>query len=290
MASTENELHPVHALADHFQSRPDQTVAQQSLAPEPVLVKDDHINIYEFEAHKKTKGAPPPPSYSNGVTENPTLPEAKVYGHQDVIIVGAGFSGISAIYRARRLGLKAKIFEAGLDFGGVWYWNRYPGARVDSEFPFYQLNVPESYKSFDFTQRFPDHHELRRYMAHLDKTLQLRKDVVFDAEVCSAEYDADQGIWAVRTTKGHRATAKYLILATGLLHKRYCPDLPGFSQYKGEVYHSSFWPEGVDCRKKKVAVIGAGATAVQIVQELAKVTVEEGSLTMFMRRESYVMY
>lgn len=90
---------------------------------------------------------------------------------QDVIIIGAGFSGISAMYRARKMGLKAKIFESGLDFGGVWYWNRYPGARVDSELPFYQLNIPEAYKSFEFTQRFPDYNELRRYMTHLGRAL-----------------------------------------------------------------------------------------------------------------------
>lgn len=204
----------------------------------------------------------------------------------DAIVVGAGFSGMSALHKLRQQGLKVKVFEAGTDFGGVWYWNRYPGARVDSETPFYQLNIPEVYKTWNFSQRFPDHKELRRYMAHIDTTLDLRKDVEFEARVIDASYNKEDGRWTVKTATGSVAIGKYLILATGLLHRRHYPDFPGLNEFKGEVHHSGFWPEDLSVKGKKVAVIGAGATSVQIVQELAK---EADHLSMFMRRPSYCL-
>ncbi|OQO11674.1 hypothetical protein B0A48_03401 [Cryoendolithus antarcticus] len=207
--------------------------------------------------------------------------------HQcDVLVVGAGFSGITAIHRFRKLGLKVKCFEAGGDFGGVWYWNRYPGARVDSEAPFYQLNIPEVYRDFTFTQRFPGHVELRRYMAHIDNVLELRKDVTFDAQVISAVFDEAKGLWTVKTATGHEATCKYLMLASGLLHRKYTPDLPGLDRYKGKLVHSASYPEDLDCTGKKVGLVGAGATAVQITQELGK---EAKELTVFLRRPSYCL-
>jgi cation diffusion facilitator CzcD-associated flavoprotein CzcO len=204
----------------------------------------------------------------------------------DVLIVGAGFSGISALHNACKLGLNAKVFESGTDFGGVWYWNRYPGARVDSEYPFYQLNIDKAYRSFDYEERFPGDNEIRKYFAHLDRTLDLRKDVQFEALVNDVRYDEKEAKWTVKTAAGHIATCKYLILATGLLHRRHYPDFPGLKNYKGVVHHSGFWPEDFNCKGKKVAVVGAGATSVQIIQELAKETANGGSLTMFMRRPS----
>ncbi|KAF2108347.1 hypothetical protein BDV96DRAFT_504619 [Lophiotrema nucula] len=204
----------------------------------------------------------------------------------DVIIIGAGFSGIANLHRLRSDGLKCHIYEVGSDFGGVWYWNRYPGARVDSEAPFYQLNIPEVYNTFSFSQRFPDHRELRKYMAHVDKTLDLRKDVDFNSKVNSATWDARKGQWNVTTENGLAGRAKYLVLASGLLHERFTPDFPGVKDYKGVIHHSRAWPEDTSVKGKKVAVIGAGATSVQIVQELAK---EADQLTMLMRRPSYCL-
>ena len=200
--------------------------------------------------------------------------------------VGAGFSGITAIHRFRKLGLKVKCFESGGDFGGVWYWNRYPGARVDSEAPFYQLNIPEVYRNWHFKKRFSDHRELREYMAHIDKTLDLRKDVTFNARVVDGSWDQSKSAWTVKTQQGHEAQAKYLMLATGLLHRTYTPDFPGLEDYKGEIYHSGAWPEDFDAKGKKIGLIGAGATAVQITQELGK-TADE--LTIFLRRPSYCL-
>ena len=166
------------------------------------------------------------------------------------------------------------------------YWNRYPGARVDSEAPFYQLNIPEVYRDWHFNQRFSDHKELREYMAHIDRVLNLRKDVTFNARVNDASRDEKRNLWVVKTQQGHVAEAKYLISATGLLHRTYTPDFPGLQNYKGEIHHSGAWPEDFDPKGKKVAIIGAGATAVQITQELGK---EADELTVFLRRPSYCL-
>lgn len=201
----------------------------------------------------------------------------------DVIVVGAGFCGITSIHRFRKLGLKVKCFESGSDFGGVWYWNRYPGARVDSECPLYQLNIPEVYRRWHFNERFSDHVELRRYVAHIDKTLNLRKDVYFNARVVDATWDSETRLWNIKTQQGHKAQAKYLMCASGLLHRTYTPDFPGLKRYKGEIYHSAAWPEDFDGKGKKIGIIGAGATAVQITQELGK---EASELTVFLRRPS----
>ncbi|KAF2711829.1 FAD/NAD(P)-binding domain-containing protein [Pleomassaria siparia CBS 279.74] len=204
----------------------------------------------------------------------------------DVIIIGAGFSGIANLHRLRGHGFKCHVFEAGSDFGGVWFWNRYPGARVDSETPFYQLNIPAVYNSWNFSSRFPDHVELRKYMAHVDSVLGLRKDVSFNTRVNSATWNDPASEWEVGTETGIKATAKWLVLATGLLHRTHFPEFLGLSEYKGTVHHSGAWPENTSVKGKKVAVIGAGATSVQIVQELAK---EADQLTMLMRRPSYCL-
>lgn len=203
--------------------------------------------------------------------------------HSDVLIIGAGFSGMSALYRFRKAGFNVKVLESGGDFGGVWYWNRYPGARVDSEWPLYQLDIPEVYRDWEFKEKFPGHKEIREYCAHVDKVLDLRKDVQFNAHVIDTQWSSSDEQWTVKTAQGQIAQSKYLILCTGLLHRRHVPDFPGLTTYKGAIHHTGFWPENLNVKGKKVAVIGAGATAVQVVQELAK---EAEQLTTFMRRPS----
>ncbi|KAF2819650.1 FAD/NAD(P)-binding domain-containing protein [Ophiobolus disseminans] len=227
------------------------------------------------------------PLVPSAVKETPTTGQSHgATPDYDVIIIGAGFSGISALYRLRKEGLKAHIFESGSDFGGVWYWNRYPGARVDSETPFYQLNIPEVYNTWSFSQRFPDHVELRRYMAHIDKTLNIRPDVSFDTRVNGCTWDKESATWTVKTETGATARASFLILATGLLHKTHLPIWKGVDTYKGVIRHSGEWDENTDMTGKKVAIIGAGATAVQITQEVAKTA---SQLTVLMRRPSYCL-
>lgn len=123
-------------------------------------------------------------------------------------------------------------------------------------------------------------------MSHIDKTLDLRKDTYFNARVVDASWDENAGRWTIKTHQGHVATGKYLLLCTGLLHRTYTPDFPGISEYKGEIYHSGAWPENWDANGKKVGLIGAGATAVQITQELGK---QADELTVFLRRPSYCL-
>ncbi|PSN64773.1 FAD/NAD(P)-binding domain-containing protein [Corynespora cassiicola Philippines] len=221
---------------------------------------------------------PIPKSEVNGVSNGTPVQQ------YDVIIVGAGFSGVANLHRMREDGLSCHIFEAGADFGGVWYWNRYPGARVDSELPFYQLNIPAVYETWSFSQRFPDHSEIRRYFAHCDKVLNLRKDVSFNSRVNSAAWNKERSQWEISTENGIKATAQFLVLATGLLHKTHLPNFKAIDQYKGIIHHSGAWPEDTDVTGKRVAVIGAGATAVQIVQELGKTA---SKLTNLVRRPSY---
>lgn len=212
---------------------------------------------------------------------NDTGPSSEI--RCDALVIGAGFSGVSMLYRLRKLGLDAKIFEAGDDFGGTWHWNRYPGARVDSEFPFYQLNIPEVYSTWTFSERFPGHRELRQYFAHADKILNLSKDTYFKHRVEECTWDEEAAEWTVQTNQGRVAKTRFLLLCSGLLHQKHLPDFPGLKDYKGEVYHSSFYPEDLDLKGKRVALVGMGATAVQITQEVAKVA---DSLTIFMRRPS----
>ena len=145
---------------------------------------------------------------------------------------------------------------------------------------------PEVYKDWHFTQRFSDHRELRKYMAHIDKTLSLRKDTYFNARVNDARWDEASAIWTVKTLQGHEAKARYLILCTGLLHRTYTPDFAGLKSYKGEIHHSGEWDESFSAKGKKIAIIGAGATAVQITQELGK---EADELTVLLRRPSYCL-
>lgn len=163
---------------------------------------------------------------------------------------------------------------------------RYPGARVDSETPFYQLNIPEVYKTWSFSQRFPDHVELREYFVHIDKTLDLRKDVTFNSKVNSCTWQKDTSTWTVTTETGAKAKAQFLVTATGLLHKPHLPSWDAQETFKGAIYHSAAWPSCSDLTGKKVAIIGAGATAVQIVQEVGK---QASHLAQFIRRPPHCL-
>ncbi|KAK5044380.1 hypothetical protein LTR84_011330 [Exophiala bonariae] len=188
----------------------------------------------------------------------------------DVIIIGGGFGGMYGMHQFRKLGLSVKLLEAGSSWGGTWHWNRYPGARVDSETPYYSLSIPEVYKDWTFTERFPGHEELRRYFQHVDKTLDLSRDAYFNTIVTAARYDTGTGQWHVKTDDPKRiATCKYLVMATGSSYKKHFPAFKNLDKFKGRLIHSALYPDTLDVSHKKVLVIGSGATGVQIVQTLA---------------------
>lgn len=217
---------------------------------------------------------------SNGATNGASKEHERTLD-LDVVIVGAGFGGMYALHKIRKLGLRTKLFEAGSNLGGVWYWNRYPGARVDSEIPYYQYSVPEVWKTWSWSQRFPDHVELRQYFEHVDKVLDLKKDIFFQSNVIGSKFDSETSKWLVETGNGYTATCKYLIMATGSSYKRHYPDFKGLQDYEGLLIHSASWPvDDIDVEDKKVAIVGSGATGIQLVEQLSK---RSPDLTVFLR-------
>lgn len=200
----------------------------------------------------------------------------------DVLIVGAGFSGLYLLHELRRSGFSVQVVEAGSGLGGVWHRNRYPGVRVDSDYPVYAFSAPELWENWSWTERFPGGKELRGYFAHLDRIWDLARDVRFNTRISAARFDNASHEWRIGTVDGDILRARFLALGAGFASKPYIPRIPGMEDFKGLCIHSTAWPQGgVDVVKdKKVIVIGTGATGVQIVQEAAKVAT---SLTVMQR-------
>ncbi|KAH0829717.1 Cyclopentanone 1,2-monooxygenase [Fonsecaea pedrosoi] len=220
----------------------------------------------------KTNGV----AHVNDIDSNGARPREEL----DVLVIGAGFSGCYALHKLRKLGLKVKICEAGSGYGGCWYWNRYPGVAVDSEIPLYQFSQYETYQDWYWKERFPGGAEIRDYFNHLADVWDLRKDTVFDTLVTKVWHEG--GRWTSTTNSNITFTSKFVVAASGSSHKRYLPSWPGIQQYGGKIYHSASYPhEGLDVTNKAIAVIGNGASGVQILQTLAK---EDCQLTAFIRQ------
>jgi cation diffusion facilitator CzcD-associated flavoprotein CzcO len=204
----------------------------------------------------------------------------------DAIVIGGGFGGCNSLYKLREQGLSVKLIEAGSAFGGVWHWNRYPGARVDTEMPSYQFNIPAVWKGWNWSQRFPGDEELRRYFQHVDSVLGLSKDAFFNAIVTRVQYDAGSCRWTVVTNTGLQATCKYLIAATGSSYKKHYPKFQGLNTYTGKLVHAADYPKDLDVTGKRVGVVGNGASGLQIVQDLAK---EDCQLNVFIRTPCFAI-
>ncbi|KAK9777623.1 hypothetical protein SCAR479_05671 [Seiridium cardinale] len=203
------------------------------------------------------------------------------YTELDVVIVGAGFGGVYQLKRLRDEGYNVKLLEAGTGYGGVWHWNRYPGARVDSPIPFYEYDDPDLWKQWSWSQRFPDHNELRNYFNFVAEKWNLRKDTQFNTFVQSASWNDGEAQWTIKTREGETFKARHLSLNIGFAAKRYIPEWKGAGSFKGTFLHPSYWPhDGVDLANKKVAVIGTGCTGVQLATELTPIASE---LTVFRR-------
>uniref|UniRef100_A0AC34FYM1 Flavin-containing monooxygenase n=1 Tax=Panagrolaimus sp. ES5 TaxID=591445 RepID=A0AC34FYM1_9BILA len=189
----------------------------------------------------------------------------------DILIVGAGFSGIYFLYQLRKKGYNVKIFESANGLGGTWKVNHYPGARVDSSIPIYEFSLPEIWKGWNWKERYPGWKELQEYFEYCDTILDIKKDVSFNTKVIEAHFEKDEGKWIIKTDDGRISKAKYFLPCIGFAAKEYVPDFPGLETFKGEIHHSSNWPESeVDVAGKRCAVIGTGSTGVQIIQEWAK--------------------
>lgn len=204
----------------------------------------------------------------------------------DAIIIGAGVSGLCQLYHLRRLGLNVRLFEEGGGVGGTWYWNRYPGCRFDSESYSYGYSFSEELlQEWDWKEHFAAQPDTERYLNFVADKFDLHRDIQLNTRVASAVFDDQGNCWEVRTEQGGRARARYLITAVGILSAPYTPPFAGIESFKGERYHTGRWPqEPPKLDGKRVAVIGTGASAVQLIPEIARVV---GHLTVFQRRPNY---
>jgi len=219
-------------------------------------------------------------------TQTHTPPSPTANPTYDALIIGAGISGMYQLYKLRRLGLSAHVFEAGTGVGGTWYWNRYPGARFDSESWSYGYSFSkEVLDEWEWSENFAAQPETLRYLNYVADKFDLRRDISFSSRVRSATYDEASKSWEVAIEDGRRARAGLLISAVGPLSAPQMPSIEGMESFGGETFHTGLWPHRpVDFGGKRVAVIGTGATGVQVIQEVAKTA---GRLTVFQRTPNW---
>jgi cation diffusion facilitator CzcD-associated flavoprotein CzcO len=204
----------------------------------------------------------------------------------EVAVIGAGLSGMYQLLKLRQLGFNVRVYEAGSDIGGTWYWNRYPGCRFDSESWTYGFSFsPEVLKEWTWTEHFSGQPDNLRYCQFLAEKFDLRRDITFNARVKSASWHNAAGEWELAFEDGGRARARFLVTAIGPLSAPTMPTIPGVGNFKGEAYHTGLWPHHpVSLAGKRVAVIGTGASGVQFVTEVAKTV---GHLTVYQRTPNW---
>ena len=212
--------------------------------------------------------------------------EAKV--DFDVVIVGASFAGLGMLYQTRELGLRARVYDAADGVGGTWYWNRYPGARTDSECYYYCFSFSEELlQEWEWSERYPGQPEMLRYLDYVADKFDLRRDIQFETRVDLAVFDESSDTWTVSLSDGSVVSTTYLVTGLGLLSTPYIPDIPGLDRFSGERYLTAQWPhEDVDFTGKRVGVIGTGATGIPVVPEVAK---QADHLTVFQRTPNYAV-
>ena len=205
----------------------------------------------------------------------------------DAIVIGAGFAGLYQLHALRdRLGLRVRVLERGGDLGGTWYWNRYPGARCDSESHAYRFMFSrELFEEWESSERYPAPAEIRAYLDFVARKFDLRRDIQFGTHVAAARYDEGANRWRVETEAGERFSAVWLITAVGCLSAANVPDIPGLADFKGRWYHTGQWPHhGVDFRGRRVGQIGTGSTGIQAAPVIAETALH---LTVFQRTANY---
>ena len=203
-----------------------------------------------------------------------------------MLVVGAGITGIYQLYRAREAGFSATLLEAGGGVGGTWYWNRYPGARFDSEsYSYGYLFSEELFDEWEWQEHFAEQPETERYLNHVVDRFDLRAHMRFGARVTFAVYDEPSGTWAVQVDDGTEYHARFLVAATGVLSVPFFPDVPGRDDFGGETHHTGRWPStSVDFAGKRVAVVGTGSSGVQLIPAIAD---EVASLTVYQRTANW---
>jgi cyclohexanone monooxygenase len=206
----------------------------------------------------------------------------------DAVIIGAGIAGLYTLHRLRGMGLSVRVIEKGDGVGGTWYWNRYPGARTDSEASVYCFSFSkELYEEWDWEERYPTQQEMLNYLERVAEKFDLYRDIQFNTKVEHVIYDESANVWTVETQDDERITTQFIVSAMGNLSAVYLPDFEGLEDFAGESYIPATWPrDGVDYAGKRVGIIGTGATAVQLVPVVAK---EAGHVYVFQRTPAYVV-
>ena len=219
-----------------------------------------------------------------GPTNSPAPAQAD--SNFDMIIVGAGFAGLYMLHKARQLGLRVRVFEAGDGVGGTWYWNRYPGARCDVESMEYSYQFSEDLQQqWRWSERFAPQPEILKYANHVADRFGLRADIRFETRVIAAHFDEVAARWTVRTERGDAVSAQFVIMATGCLSSTNMPKFKGLESFKGPRFHTGEWPhEPVDFTGQRVAVIGTGSSAIQSIPIIAA---QASSVTVFQRTANY---
>jgi cyclohexanone monooxygenase len=200
----------------------------------------------------------------------------------DVLIVGAGISGLYMLYRMRQLGLSTRVIEMGGDLGGTWYWNRYPGARCDTDTMEYSYSFDEDLQQeWEWPERYPTQPEILAYLEHVAERFDLRRDIQFSTKVEAATFDEARKGWRIRCDDGAQLGARFLIMATGSISAPNMPAIAGMDSFRGPIYHTARFPhEGVDFSGKRVGVVGTGSSAVQAIPVIAE---QAKHLTVFQR-------
>ncbi|MFV8262580.1 flavin-containing monooxygenase [Mycolicibacterium peregrinum] len=204
----------------------------------------------------------------------------------DVVVVGAGFAGLYALHRFRQQGLSVRVFEAADGVGGVWYWNRYPGARCDVESVDYSYSFDKDLEEeWNWTEKYATQPEILAYLNHVADRFDLRRDISFGTRVTDMVLDENALRWEVRTDRGDVVSARFCILAVGPLSNANIPAIDGLESFAGEVYHTAHWPhEGVDFTGKRVGVIGTGSSGIQAIPCIAR---QAEQLIVFQRTPNY---
>ncbi len=206
----------------------------------------------------------------------------------DAVILGAGFAGLYMLHQLKSKGFSTIVYETGDGVGGVWYWNRYPGARCDIESIYYNYTFSkELYEEWTWTSRFPEQEEILRYLNYVADRLKLRSNIQFNTRVKAAHFDEEQHKWLVHLNDGHQVLAKYFITGIGCLSAANVPRFQGLDQFSGKWYHTGHWPhDKVDFTGKRVGIIGTGSSGIQAIPVIAK---EAKHLTVFQRTPQYTI-
>ncbi len=204
----------------------------------------------------------------------------------DVVIVGAGVSGLYALHRIRAMGLSVKVLEAGDGVGGTWYWNRYPGCRCDVESLEYSYSFDSDLQQeWEWPERYGTQPEILRYVNHVADRYDLRRDIVFETRVTSAHFDEAARQWVIGTQRGESHRARFCVMATGNLSTPRVPDVKGLENFEGKWYHTGLWPhEGIDFSGLRVGSIGTGSSGVQSIPIIAA---QAAHLTVFQRTPQF---